>query len=194
MKTAKIVIPKRLSAPARAWVQGVISAFDLEPHHYRLLLNAADFWDEGELATTILRREGVTVLSAAGTAKAHPALAIARSSFRVARRSVAPCKSFAGQAVTTLAQPPPPSIFGEVQLAPVALVVCRPICRPNFQGKCVRLARKPRNAGYSVPRVMTGNAQKDGGSRFSKPPPSASRPRLREGNSIHCGRCPGNKP
>ena len=61
-------------------MQGVISAFDLEPHHYRLLLNAADFWDEGELATTILRREGVTVLSAAGTAKAHPALAIARSS------------------------------------------------------------------------------------------------------------------
>ena len=111
MKTAKTVIPKRLSAPARAWVQGVISAFDLEPHHYRLLLNAADFWDEGELATTILRREGVTVLSAAGTAKAHPALAIARSSFRVARRSVAPCKSFAGQAVTTLAQPPPPSIL-----------------------------------------------------------------------------------
>ena len=45
-------------------------------------------------------------------------------------------------------------------MAPVALVVCRPICRPNFQGKCARLARKPRNAGYSVPRVMTETLKK----------------------------------
>lgn len=80
MKELKFVVPRRLSAAARAWVEAVISKYHLETHHYRFLLQAADFWDEAEQATVILRREGVTVLSAAGTTKVHPALAVARSS------------------------------------------------------------------------------------------------------------------
>ena len=78
MKELKFVVPRRLSAAARAWVEAVISKYHLETHHYRFLLQAADFWDEAEQATVILRREGVTV--AAGTTKVHPALAVARSS------------------------------------------------------------------------------------------------------------------
>jgi hypothetical protein len=45
----------------------------------RVRYRSADFWDEAEQATATLRREGVTVPSAAGSPKAHPAVAIARS-------------------------------------------------------------------------------------------------------------------
>ena len=57
----KYIVPKRLSPIARAWVQGVIEDYRLQEHHFRILIQAADFYDEAEEATKALRLDGVLI-------------------------------------------------------------------------------------------------------------------------------------
>jgi P27 family predicted phage terminase small subunit len=54
--------------------------FELEPHHVLLLSAAAEAIDRCQQAREMIAAEGITVRTADGGAKAHPAIAIERDS------------------------------------------------------------------------------------------------------------------
>ncbi len=73
-------IPAHLGASTRKWVREVIADFDLESHHFRVLIQTAQAWDRAEQARELLITDGLTVKDRYGTPKAHPAVAIERDS------------------------------------------------------------------------------------------------------------------
>jgi len=73
-------IPRHLRAETRRWVRGILDDYDLEPHHFRQLVQTAQAWDRAEQAREILAVEGLTVLDRYDTPKAHPCVAIERDS------------------------------------------------------------------------------------------------------------------
>jgi len=72
--------PKYLSAAARRWYSQVASAYELAPHHRRLLELAARSWDRAEQARKILAKDGLTFADRHGAIRAHPGVAIERDS------------------------------------------------------------------------------------------------------------------
>lgn len=72
------IIPKHLRAPTRKWVKGILTDFELESHHFKILTKAAEAHDRGEQAREILAKDGIITRDRFGTAKAHPAVAIER--------------------------------------------------------------------------------------------------------------------
>lgn len=72
-------VPAHLSAATKRWVRSVIDDYDLDPHHFRILIQTAQAWDRAEQARETLA-EGLTVVDRYGTPKAHPCVAIERDS------------------------------------------------------------------------------------------------------------------
>jgi phage terminase small subunit len=62
----------------KQWWTQVLTDFDLDNHHQRLLECAADSWDEMVAARQILRAEGYSVGTRDGGKKKHPAADIER--------------------------------------------------------------------------------------------------------------------
>jgi hypothetical protein len=50
--------PKHLRAPTRRWYRSVVTDYDLEPHHVRLLQAAAECWDRLRAARQAIERDG----------------------------------------------------------------------------------------------------------------------------------------
>jgi hypothetical protein len=73
-------IPKHLRTATRRWIRQIIDDFDLESHHFRVLIRTAEAWDRGEQAREQLEAEGLTDVDRYGTPKAHPCVAIERDS------------------------------------------------------------------------------------------------------------------
>jgi P27 family predicted phage terminase small subunit len=71
--------PGHLSPGMAAWWRQVVEAYDLDPHHLRLLESACDAWDRMVQAREALRRDGLTVQGAQGP-KTHPAANVERDS------------------------------------------------------------------------------------------------------------------
>ena len=71
-------LPGHLSADARRWVDGILGEYDLESHHLKILVKAAEAHDRGEEARKILKTDGIVITDRFGTKKAHPAVAIER--------------------------------------------------------------------------------------------------------------------
>lgn len=67
-----------LAEPTRAWVEAVAAEFDLDAHHHRLLILAAQAFDRAEEARVILARDGLTYLDRFGAPKARPEVAVER--------------------------------------------------------------------------------------------------------------------
>ena len=67
-----------LAEPSRAWVAAVLAEYDLDQHHHRLLMLAAQAFDRAEQARVILARDGLVTCTDQGGLKAHPAVAIER--------------------------------------------------------------------------------------------------------------------
>lgn len=85
-------IPRHLAAQTREWVRGVIADYDLDPHHFKILVKAAEAHDRGEEARKLLKVDGIVITDRFGTKKAHPAVAIerdARTAFMRAVRELA---------------------------------------------------------------------------------------------------------
>jgi phage terminase small subunit len=59
------------------WWAAVVSDYDLEAHHLRLLEAAADAWDRMTAARSVLLKEGLTCRGKDGP-KTHPAVNIER--------------------------------------------------------------------------------------------------------------------
>lgn len=67
-----------LAPETRAWVLSVVADFDLDQHHHRLLILAAQAFDRAEQARLILARDGLITATDQGGLKAHPAVSIER--------------------------------------------------------------------------------------------------------------------
>jgi phage terminase small subunit len=72
--------PKHLALPTRRWWLSVVTDWELEPHHVRLLTLAAESWDRGVQARELIRSQGLTFTTRLGELRAHPAVAIERDS------------------------------------------------------------------------------------------------------------------
>lgn len=70
--------PAHLQSATAKWWRSVITDFDLDPHHVRLLTLAAEAWDRGQQAREIIAAEGMTYLDRFGCPKPRPEVAIER--------------------------------------------------------------------------------------------------------------------
>lgn len=71
-------VPKHLRKPTQTWVKSVLSDFDLEEHHFKLLISAAESWDRITAAREIIDVQGMTYLDRFKQPKARPEIAIER--------------------------------------------------------------------------------------------------------------------
>jgi len=72
--------PGHLSKQSKEWFSWVVSEFELEPHHIRLLTLAAEAWDRSQQARRRLRKHGLTFTDRFGAPRARPEIAIERDS------------------------------------------------------------------------------------------------------------------
>ena len=70
--------PKHLSRESKAWWRQVVSDYDLERHHLKLLQAAAESWDRVAQARALIERDGIVIKDRFGQQKPHPAVDIER--------------------------------------------------------------------------------------------------------------------
>ncbi len=72
--------PAYLSKESRKCFASVVDAYDLEPHHIRLLVLACESWDEKEVARAEVAKSGATFTDRYGQPREHPAVGTGRQS------------------------------------------------------------------------------------------------------------------
>jgi len=72
--------PPHLSDATREWWRSVVSEYDLEPHHLRLLTLAGEAWDRCRQAREALAESGLIYEDRFGQPRARPEVAIERDS------------------------------------------------------------------------------------------------------------------
>ena len=76
----KLRPPKHLKPETARWWANVLSEFELEPHHVRLLSLAAEAWDRGQQARAVIEKMGLTFMDRFDQPSARPELAVERDS------------------------------------------------------------------------------------------------------------------
>ena len=76
MKTPKP--PAHLSPESQAWFAAVVTGYDLEPHHVRLLTLAAEAWDESRVAREAIEQHGQVFVDRYKQPRERPEVGIAR--------------------------------------------------------------------------------------------------------------------
>ncbi len=71
-------VSKHLRKPTQTWVKSVLKDFDLEEHHFKLLVLAAESWDRVCAAREIIDAQGMTYFDRFDQPKARPEIAIER--------------------------------------------------------------------------------------------------------------------
>lgn len=71
-------VPGHLRPETRKWIRQIVDDFDLESHHFRVLVRTAEAWDRGEEAREAIAKDGITIADRYGVPKAHPAVGIER--------------------------------------------------------------------------------------------------------------------
>jgi P27 family predicted phage terminase small subunit len=79
-KSAAMKPPKHLREATSQWWLDVMTEYDLESHHVRLLTKACESWDRSEQAREGLLRHGITFEDRFGFPRARPEIAIERDS------------------------------------------------------------------------------------------------------------------
>lgn len=72
--------PDHLKPETKQWFQDVISEFELEPHHVRILTLAAEAWDRTQEARAALATNGITYTDRFGAPRCRPEVAVERDS------------------------------------------------------------------------------------------------------------------
>jgi len=72
--------PAHLSKEIAAWWSSVVSGWELEEHHVRLLTLAAESWDRAQQARRRLKKFGLVYLDRFGQPRARPEVAVERDS------------------------------------------------------------------------------------------------------------------
>jgi phage terminase small subunit len=80
MKTENPKAPKHLKPATAEWWERVMSDYELEPHHVRLLTLAGEAWDRGVQAREVLAEKGLTYDDRFKQPRARPEVAIERDS------------------------------------------------------------------------------------------------------------------
>ena len=80
MAKQKIEAPEHLSETTRAWWVDVVTSWELEEHHLRLLTLAGEAWDRNVEARERLALDGSYITDRFNQLRAHPAIAIERDS------------------------------------------------------------------------------------------------------------------
>jgi phage terminase small subunit len=70
--------PSHLRAATRRWWETVVTEYELEAHHVRLLTLAGETWDRGEQARNGIAEHGLTYTDRFGSPKPRPEVAIER--------------------------------------------------------------------------------------------------------------------
>ena len=68
--------PRHLKAATRRWWVAVVTDWQLEEHHLRLLTLAAEAWDRCAQAREMVTREGLTTPTKDGGKRLHPAVRV----------------------------------------------------------------------------------------------------------------------
>lgn len=69
-----------LERSTKAWFQQILKDYELESHHFRILLTAAEMWDRAASARESIAVNGVMIKDRYGCLKANPACELERSS------------------------------------------------------------------------------------------------------------------
>ncbi|HUW09670.1 MAG TPA: P27 family phage terminase small subunit [Anaerolineae bacterium] len=72
--------PGHLTRTTRSWWRQVMSEYELESHHIKLLTLACEAWDRTQQARKILLKEGLVQIDRFGQKKAHPCVTIEKDS------------------------------------------------------------------------------------------------------------------
>lgn len=72
--------PKHLETATQKWVKSVLDDFDLDEHHHKLLVLAAESWDRAVAARKVIDADGMTFTDRFGQPKARPEIGIERDS------------------------------------------------------------------------------------------------------------------
>lgn len=79
-KPAALKPPKHLRAATSEWWKEVVSEFDLDSHHIRLLTKACEAFDRSEQAREAILKHGIVFNDRFGCPRARPECAIERDS------------------------------------------------------------------------------------------------------------------
>lgn len=71
-------IPKHLRAETKKWFKEILNNFELESHHIKLLILAADAWDRCSEARETILKHGLFIKDRYGSVKVNPACNIER--------------------------------------------------------------------------------------------------------------------
>lgn len=80
--------PAHLSTSSKRWFKAIVSEYDLEGHHLRLLALACEAFDRGQEARAIVDAEGCIAFDRFGQSRPHPAVAIERDARTAAARLI----------------------------------------------------------------------------------------------------------
>ena len=72
--------PKHLALATRRWVESVLAEYELEPHHTRLLILAAEAWDRCQQAREAIAQHGLTFEDRFGAPRQRPEVGVERDS------------------------------------------------------------------------------------------------------------------
>src|SRR3954468_9313669 len=72
--------PPHLAPPTAQWWSSVMTDYQLEPHHVRLLQLAAEAWDRAQQARTVIAETGLTYQNRFGDPVLRPEVAVERDS------------------------------------------------------------------------------------------------------------------
>ncbi len=72
--------PAHLTAPTQTWWKSVVTDYQLEPHHLRLLQLAGEAWDRAQQARQVLSDTGLTYQNRFGDPVLRPEAAVERDS------------------------------------------------------------------------------------------------------------------
>ena len=77
-KRKKLSAPSYLTAPTKDWWLWVVSEFELEQHHLKLLTAACESWDRTQQARKRLAKHGLTYQDRFGQPRTRPEVQIER--------------------------------------------------------------------------------------------------------------------
>ena len=97
--------PEGLSEDMVAWWDGIVWAYELDPHHLRILQRACESWDVSETALTVVREQGSTFLDRFAQPKERPESAIWRASVTLFRQLVRELQ------LDAMPEPPRPRLY-----------------------------------------------------------------------------------
>jgi P27 family predicted phage terminase small subunit len=73
-------VPSHLQPESKAWFTSVVSDYELQEHHLKLLQLACEAWDRCADARQQLKKDGIVIEGREGGCRPHPAVAIERDS------------------------------------------------------------------------------------------------------------------